>query len=107
MTDPFTKLNNLDELAWLTEQYVLGDLDEASCELLEARFAEDHAAREALANAVALLSATTIACSSQPATRLAPRVAMADATGKSAADQEVIPGGRRGRIVGGISSSGD
>lgn len=68
MTDPFTKPMNLDELAWLTEQYVLGDLDEASCELLEARFAEDQAAREALANAVALLSAATMANISQPAT---------------------------------------
>lgn len=75
MTDHFTKLNNLDELAWLTEQYVLGDLDEASCELLEAHFAEDQAAREALANAVALLSAVTMANNLQTATDEAIQVA--------------------------------
>ena len=78
MTDPFTKSLNRDELAWLTEQYVLGELDEASCELLEARLAEDQAAREALASAVALLSAATLASDSQPATELAPRVVVAN-----------------------------
>lgn len=50
-----------DELAWLAEQYVLGELDEVSREALEVRFGVDQSAREALANAVALLASMKIA----------------------------------------------
>lgn len=78
MTDPFAKPLSLDELAWLTEQYVLGELDEASCELLEFRFANDQSAREALASSIALLSATAIAGDSRPVTEKATQVAAAN-----------------------------
>jgi hypothetical protein len=45
-------------LAWLAEQYVLGELDAAQFESFELLLAEDQGARDAVTSAVALLAAS-------------------------------------------------
>ena len=67
--------NRHDELSWLAFQYVAGDFSTADAEAFEERLATDQAAREAVAEAVALFHAVCEAEAAEPAVAVAKRTA--------------------------------
>ena len=59
-------MNENDELAWQAFQYVAGELQSDELAAFEARLADDQAAREAVAEAVELGEAASLALQPQP-----------------------------------------
>ncbi len=63
--------NEQDELTWLAFQYVAGELSTADADLFEERLADDQAAREAVAQAVALFHTVCAVEAAEPVVALA------------------------------------
>lgn len=57
MNEPISTFSGEDELTWLAEQYVLGELDASSRYAFEVRLEADQIAREAVAQATMLVAA--------------------------------------------------